>query len=47
MVDAGINPKRLTATGYGSSLPLVPNTSAENRAINRRIEFVLEKRALE
>ncbi len=47
MVDAGINPKRLTATGYGSSLPLVPNTSTENRAINRRIEFVLEKRALE
>lgn len=47
LVDAGINPKRLTATGYGSSLPLVPNTSAENRAINRRIEFVLEKRALD
>ncbi|GAA0788030.1 flagellar motor protein MotB [Marinobacterium sediminicola] len=47
MVDAGINPKRLTATGYGSSLPLVPNTSTENRAINRRIEFVLEKRALD
>lgn len=47
MVDAGINPRRLTATGYGSSLPLVPNTSTENRAINRRIEFVLEKRALE
>lgn len=47
MVDAGINPKRLTATGYGSSIPLVPNTSPENRAINRRIEFVLEKRAAE
>ncbi|MBV0933037.1 OmpA/MotB family protein [Marinobacterium weihaiense] len=47
MVDAGINPRRLTATGYGSSLPLVPNTSPQNRAINRRIEFVLEKRALD
>jgi len=47
MVDAGINPKRLTATGYGSSIPLMPNTSPENRAINRRIEFVLEKRAVE
>jgi len=47
MVDSGVNPRRLTATGYGSSLPLVPNTSQENRAINRRIEFVLEKRALE
>ncbi|MDY6890702.1 MAG: flagellar motor protein MotB [Pseudomonadota bacterium] len=47
LVDAGIDPKRLTATGYGSSIPLVPNTSPENRAINRRIEFVLEKRATE
>src|SRR5690554_915759 len=47
MLDAGINPKRLTATGYGSSIPLVPNISSENRAINRRIEFVLEKRAVE
>lgn len=47
MVDAGISPKRLTATGYGTSLPLVPNTTEQNRSINRRIEFVLEKRALE
>ncbi|MBP0048825.1 flagellar motor protein MotB [Marinobacterium sp. AK62] len=47
LVDAGINPKRLTATGYGSAIPLVPNISPENRAINRRIEFVLEKRAVE
>lgn len=45
LIDSGINPKRLTATGYGASIPLMPNISPENRAANRRIEFVLEKRA--
>ncbi len=33
---------RLSAVGYGSERPLVPNESAENRALNRRVEFVLE-----
>lgn len=33
---------RLSAVGYGSQKPLVPNTSKENRALNRRVEFVLE-----
>lgn len=45
LIDSGINPKRLTATGYGASIPLMPNISPDNRAANRRIEFVLEKRA--
>lgn len=39
----GIDPERVTATGYGDALPIVPNDSAEQRAENRRIEFVLEK----
>jgi chemotaxis protein MotB len=43
LIDKGIDPKRLTATGYGSLLPLVPNTTEANRARNRRVEFVLEK----
>jgi len=38
----GLDPERLTATGYGDSLPLEPNTNRTNRARNRRIEFVLE-----
>lgn len=33
---------RMSAVGYGSQHPLVPNNSPENRAINRRVEFVLE-----
>ena len=44
LIKEGINPVRLTATGYGSLMPLVPNTSQKNRAVNRRVEFVLEKK---
>ena len=44
LISKGVGPKRLTATGYGDVLPLVPNISEENRAQNRRVEFVLEKK---
>jgi chemotaxis protein MotB len=44
LIQRGINPQRLTATGYADMDPLVPNTSETNRAINRRVEFVLEKK---
>jgi len=43
LIERGIHASRLTATGYGELLPLIPNTSDENRAINRRVEFELEK----
>ncbi len=33
---------RLSAVGYGAEKPLLPNTSSKNRAMNRRVEFVLE-----
>lgn len=35
----GITPARLISKGYGETQPLNPNTSDENRAMNRRIEF--------
>jgi chemotaxis protein MotB len=44
LMDMGIEPKRLTATGLADLDPLVPNTTEENRAKNRRVEFVLERR---
>ena len=44
LVEKGIRPQRLTATGYGEVMPLVLNISEKNRAINRRVEFVLEKK---
>lgn len=43
-LKSGIEPGRLTATGLGDLAPLFPNTSEENRAKNRRVEFVLERR---
>lgn len=45
-LGAGIEPVRLTATGLGELDPLFPNTSEENRARNRRVEFVLERRVV-
>ena len=33
---------RMAATGYGSHKPLFPNNSERERALNRRVEFVLE-----
>ena len=33
---------RMSSVGYGEQKPLVPNITAENRALNRRVEFVLE-----
>jgi outer membrane protein OmpA-like peptidoglycan-associated protein len=41
LVSLGIAADRLTAAGYGESRPKVPDTSDENRAINRRVEFVV------
>jgi outer membrane protein OmpA-like peptidoglycan-associated protein len=39
LVKTGVNKKRLVSKGYGSAKPLVPNTSKENKAKNRRVEF--------
>lgn len=41
LVSNGINPNRLTTMGFGESQPAVPNTSAANKAQNRRIEFTV------
>lgn len=39
--NAGINKQNLTAAGRGEYAPLAPNTSAEGKAKNRRIEIIL------
>jgi OOP family OmpA-OmpF porin len=39
LAKAGLDAKRLQATGFGETKPLVANDTAENRAKNRRIEF--------
>jgi chemotaxis protein MotB len=38
---AGVDPRRLGALGYGQFHPIAPNTTAEGRAKNRRIEVVI------
>jgi len=44
LLKMGLESTRLTATGLAYLNPIYPNTSAEYRAKNRRVEFVLEKR---
>jgi len=39
--NPGISPERLSAAGYSKYRPIKPNTSPENRALNRRIEVVI------
>lgn len=38
-----ISADRFTLVSYGATRPLVPNTSAENRARNRRVEIVIQQ----
>ena len=40
--NMGIPRNRLSCVGYADTRPLVPNTSPENRARNRRVEIYLE-----
>jgi OOP family OmpA-OmpF porin len=42
---AGVERDRLIAKGYGASKPLAPNLTEQNRARNRRVEFVVLQRA--
>tara|TARA_B100000575_G_C23129116_1_gene654626 strand:+ start:175 stop:2199 length:2025 start_codon:yes stop_codon:yes gene_type:complete len=39
LVSQKVPARMLTSKGYGESQPVVPNTSEESRALNRRVEF--------
>jgi chemotaxis protein MotB len=44
LIDTGlIDETKLSAIGYGEFQPIAPNDTAEGRAINRRVDFVLNK----
>ncbi|MCB9506597.1 MAG: OmpA family protein [Myxococcales bacterium] len=45
LVAAGLEPERLRSEGYGETRPIQPNTTADGRAANRRVEFVIVERA--
>jgi len=41
MIKAGMEPTRLSATGYGEFDPVAANDTPEGKAQNRRIEIVI------
>ena len=41
LVDHGVEEGRLSARGYGSTRPLVPNITSANRARNRRVQLTV------
>jgi outer membrane protein OmpA-like peptidoglycan-associated protein len=41
LAGLGVAAERLSAEGFGQTQPRVPNSSADNRARNRRIEFTV------
>ncbi len=43
MLGGDVSEGRFEVAGYSSTLPLVPNDSAENRAINRRVEIIIKQ----
>jgi chemotaxis protein MotB len=43
LVEHGVSPHRLTATGYADQRPLASDATAAGRARNRRVEIVLKR----
>lgn len=43
LVSKGISAERITATGFGSTKPIVAKGTDEERKVNRRVEFVILK----
>jgi len=42
--EINMAPNQFVVSGYSSYRPIVPNTTAENRAKNRRVEIIISKR---
>lgn len=41
LASLGVDPARMSTAGFGATQPLVPDTTPENQAINRRVQFVV------
>jgi outer membrane protein OmpA-like peptidoglycan-associated protein len=44
LVEHGVDPRRLGSRGFGRALPIAPNDSEAGMALNRRVEFTIERR---
>ncbi len=42
LIDMGIDKNRLTAIGFGEAIPVESNDTPEGRAMNRRVEFIVQ-----
>jgi chemotaxis protein MotB len=42
--ENNMNPNQFVVSGYSSYRPVKPNTDAENRAVNRRVEIIISKK---
>jgi OOP family OmpA-OmpF porin len=47
LVNHGVTPARLTSLGYGFDRPIVDNSTEQNRALNRRVQFIRTEGAKE
>ena len=43
-IDNGVDPRRMTATGYADQRPIDDNASPEGRARNRRVAITIESK---
>ncbi len=43
LISEGVNPERLSAAGYADLRPIASNASPAGRALNRRVEIVLQR----
>ncbi|GBF49222.1 endoflagellar motor protein [Leptospira ryugenii] len=46
LTNKNLNPKNFSAAGYSEYQPIVPNTSKENKGLNRRVDIVVIPRAM-
>jgi outer membrane protein OmpA-like peptidoglycan-associated protein len=46
LIGRGVDPARITAVGYGESMPVASNTSDSGRQQNRRVDILLKAKAV-